>query len=99
MRKYHNVEVRRTETRFVEQNCDLCGATAVHPGNNWSGGGYTVDETEITVTVKQKEGTQHPEGGSGEEYNIDICPTCFKNRLVPRLISQGANIKQEEWDW
>jgi len=58
-----------------------------------------VNETEVSVTVKQKEGESYPDGGSGTEYEIDLCPDCFKNRLVPWLKSEGANIGEMEWDW
>lgn len=86
MRRYERKEVSRKETHLVEQRCDLCGAIA-KDFDSWSGGSYVVDETEIRVTVKQKEGDSYPEGGSGTEFNIDLCPKCFKERLVPWLIS------------
>ncbi len=29
-----------------------------------------------------KKGYQYPEGGSGIEVNIDICPECFENKII-----------------
>jgi len=49
--------------------------------------------------MKQKEGSNYPEGGTGTEYEIDLCPKCFKERLVPWLKSEGAAIEEKEWDW
>ena len=98
MRRYETKEVTRSEKHLVEQRCDLCGIAAAEP-DSWGGGSYQVDETEIKVTVKQKEGSSYPEGGMGTEYRIDLCPACFKDRVIPWLVSQGAAIKQEDWDW
>ena len=77
--------------------CDLCGKEAMY--GDWSGGVYEINETEIHVRIKQKEGCQFPEGGSGEYYEVDICPECFKEKLVPWLNSQGANLKPLDWSW
>lgn len=77
--------------------CDLCGVEA--KGGDWESGCYEVNEVEVQVTVRQKDGSNTPSGGSGEEYLIDLCPKCFKDRLVPWLNSEGANIESREWDW
>lgn len=95
MRRYETVH--RQFERVIEVTCDLCGRTA----NNldWGGGSFEVNETEVSVTVRQKEGSSYPEGGMGTEHNIDLCPQCFKDRLIPWLRSQGAQISQTDWDW
>lgn len=83
-----------------KRTCDLCGKESDSERyDNWNGGSYDVDETEISIKIKQKEGSSYPEGGSGQEYDIDLCPDCFKKKLIPWLLSQGAKIKPEEWDW
>ena len=83
--------------RTVRRRCDLCGAES--KGDDWDAGNFEVKETEVTVTVKHRAGEQYPEGGFGDGIEIDLCPKCFRNRLVPWLKSQGANIKYEDWDW
>jgi hypothetical protein len=100
VRRFEKKEVTRQHEYLVEQTCDLCGAVAKHP-DAWgdTGGSYGVDETEIKVTVRQKEGDSYPDGGSGTEFHVDICPNCFKTRLVPWLLSQGAKIEEKEWEW
>jgi hypothetical protein len=82
----------------VSRSCDLCGKTT--NGDDWDKRNYNVNETEISVTVKHRRGDSWgSDGGSGDEYDIDICPECFRDRLVPWLISQGAKIKPMGWDW
>jgi uncharacterized protein (DUF2225 family) len=95
MRRYGKKKETVERDVLEEVRCDLCGALAKH--NKWSQGFYEVNETDISVTVKQREGSSYPEGSMGTEYDIDLCPKCFKERLVPWLVSQGANIEQKDW--
>lgn len=81
----------------VKRKCDLCQVEV--KGDEWSTGLYDVNETEVSITVKARKGESYPEGGSGTEYEIDLCPRCFTGRLVPWLKSQGADIEEKEWDW
>ena len=71
-------EVTHTETTVV---CDLCGVKAT--GKDWDGGAWynNVNGTEIKVVVKQKEGFDCSDGGSGTEIIVDLCPKCFKEKL------------------
>ena len=96
MKRYEKRKQISEETVLVERKCDLCGTTA--KTEDWGAGSYRVDNTEIKVTVRQKEGSSYPEGAWGTKYEIDLCPDCFKDKLVPWLRSQGANIQEEEWD-
>lgn len=100
MRRYEEKVVpSTTRTVCVSQECDLCGRKAQRPDVAWEDSGWCIDETEIEVTVRQKEGSSYPEGGSGTKYIIDLCPACFKNKLIPCLQAMGARIEQMEWDW
>jgi hypothetical protein len=84
--------------RLKCRKCDLCGVMS--RGEHWEAKGiYESNETIIAVEVMQKEGANYYDGGSGTKYEVDLCPTCFKEKLIPWLNSQGAEIKQEEWDW
>ena len=98
MREYETVT--RPATTYQHQTavkCDLCEAIA--DGDDWADGEYRINETEIKVIIKQEEGSSYPEGGSGTAFEIDMCPNCFKNVLIPFLIEKGADIKEKEWDW
>jgi len=88
---------KRTEKVLDKITCDLCGKIAASDG--WESSVWEVNETEIKVTVRQKDGCLYPEGGSGTKYEADICPYCFKNKLIPWLESQGCTAKRKDWDW
>ncbi len=83
---------------LVCRSCDLCGEKS-NRDDCWSCGNWTVNETKIKVNVCLKEGFSYPDGGNGSEWDVDVCPKCFKDKLIPWFISQGAKIKEEEWDW
>ena len=97
MRKSKKVTVEVEKTVFEECTCDLCGVVAKH--GNWESSVYEIAETEIEIEIRYKDGDEYPSGGSGTKYNVDICPDCFKTKLIPWLESQGATCKSEEWDW
>ncbi len=85
MKIFKSIQVP-SQTKVIEdkRSCDICGFES--KGYSWYAGVYEVDETEIKVTVRQK------------EYTIDICPKCFKQKLVPWMQSQGANIEPIDWE-
>ena len=98
MKVYETKTIPAHESRYVaRRKCDLCGLET--KGNDWSAEKWNVNETTIKIEITQKEGHSYPEGGSGTEYEIDICPDCFKNKLVLWLKSQGADVQQKDWDW
>ena len=78
----------------MEIRCDLCGFVETSPGErpereeaSWSRKPF-YDEG---VTVSCAKGSSDPDGGSDHEVTrFDICPKCFRERLMPWLISQGA---------
>jgi len=96
MKVYEEKIYKRQEC--VKRECDLCGKVSLGDEREWDRVSWEVNQTIISIKIEQREGYSYPEGGSGELYNIDLCPNCFKYKLVPFLISQGAKIKQEEWD-
>lgn len=97
MREYVEQQVTRNERRCVRRTCDLCGAEG--KADDWDGVTYSINETEVRVEVRQKQGSNYPDCGFGTEIVVDICPRCFKDRLVPWLESQGARVQRREWDW
>ena len=97
MRKFETTTKLVESTNLVETTCDLCGAVAKQ--GNWESSVYEVNEVEVEVTVRRKDGVSYPEGGWGTALEVDICPKCFNDKLVPFLRSQGANIEEREWDF
>jgi len=98
MKIYDEKEVKYTKKYVKTRKCDLCGIEV--GGEEWEARScYEINETEICIEIRQKEGESYPEGGSGTKYEIDMCPKCFKGRFIPWLKSQNATIQEEEWDW
>jgi hypothetical protein len=67
--------------------CDICG-------NNFDIG--FSDELE----VRYKAVTSYGDGGCSEEIEIDICPECFKEKLIPWVESFGVTeikIVNDSW--
>jgi len=99
MRIYEDREVKYTKKALVEKKCDLCGMAASTEEDSWATSSYKIDETEVRIEVRQKDGTGYPEGGWGTEYVADICPDCFRNKLIPWIQSQGCTKERTEWDY
>lgn len=98
MRHYKTVEVPATTKQELDKTtCDLCGKEAKR--GYWESSSYEVNDTEIEVTIKHEDGYNYPEGGNGTKYSVDMCPDCFKERLIPWLESQGCKAERKEWDW
>jgi hypothetical protein len=74
--------------------CDLCGKST-RDTDNWCGDAYAADE----VCVSMRIGTNYPEGGSSEETIFDICPDCFKQKLMPFLHGLGAKSRTEDHEY
>ena len=81
-------------TTLARRRCDLCEESTTEK-RDWGKDHYDVEETE----VRYKTGANYPEGGSGEETTIDICPKCFTEKLIPWVKSQGGEPTVKEWDW
>jgi len=85
---------RKTWEAFVvvRVTCDICGYDG--KDGDWKENTYDVRETQVSLRT----GTSYPDGGSGVEYEVDLCPKCFAERLIPWLESQGAAVRKTEWD-
>jgi len=57
--------------------CDLCGKGTDHCSED------VYERRE--VDIRAKDGEFYPEGASWEEYGVDMCFTCFKEKLWPWL--------------
>lgn len=95
----HYKEITETITRQIEDKviCDLCKKEGKF--GSWEESRFEINETEISIKITQKEGYSYPDCGRCDKYEIDLCPDCFKNVLVPFLESKGADIRQECLDW
>jgi hypothetical protein len=94
-REYKQVDVpARTEKRLARITCDICGREG--KDDDWEARGYDVCEVE----VRHKQGVNYPDSGDGDEIDLDVCPECFREKLVPFIESFGrVKIKPKEWSW
>jgi len=84
------VDIPATSKEVVEfVTCDICKEKIA------SCRSFAVEEIE----VRHKTGTNYPGGGNGTEVSFDICCKCFDHKIIPFLVSQGAEPRTREWDW
>ncbi len=94
-------EPARTYKEVVALLCDLCGERSPdNPGLlcdevSWSRDHFDVVETALYL----KEGSRYPDGSSYTYTEIDICPECFRAKLIPWLKSQGIDARQRNVDF
>lgn len=92
MRKHKTIQVPSSYLELIR--CDLCGFEAKN--DNWDAYGYEFNRTKIEHEV----GTAYPENTYGVRYRIDICPACFREKLVPWLKEQGAtDVEYKDFDY
>ena len=77
--------------------CDLCGKESPDPegsmdSQSWDRNTFNVEETSLYL----KEGRTYPEAGTHEYLECDICPDCFKTKLVPWLEQQGVEMRSRK---
>jgi len=99
MRQFKTVVVPATTRKeCTHLTCDLCGVASKNH-QDWRTSWSDAAETEVRVTVRLNNGSRYPDNGSGTECEVDICPKCFQEKLIPWLKSQGADVREEEWDF
>jgi hypothetical protein len=93
MKKYEK-QTRPASTfdALVETKCDLCDKTTK---NDWRENSYDATETEVRL----KTGANYPADGDGDETTVDICPTCFVQKLIPWVKSHGGTPTVKRWEW
>lgn len=75
--------------------CDLCGKEGTY---GWEDSNYEVADSIVSVEVRCKEGDAYPDIGDGIEWKYDICPKCFKEKLIPWFESQGVD-REKKWEY
>lgn len=74
--------------------CDNCHKESPRP-DSWAAASiYDIDQIEIKHNV----GSMYPEGGSGEEWIVDLCPDCFNDLIVEHLKARHITGRIREWD-
>ena len=104
MKVYEEItETKEVVTKnHVETTCDMCGTTISKNGYPVSKGhglaGTSLDGYKNTNTydirVEANFGDNWPEGGSGIEFDLDICAGCFATKILSLTEVEG-----KEYDW
>ena len=69
---------------FTHRSCDVCGKTTKSSDwtpHNAEPSAYNYGETEVRYTF----GKSYPDDCYGDFYDIDVCPECFMNTVLPAL--------------
>jgi hypothetical protein len=90
MKRYEMKKVSCLKKMLVEETCDWCGKVINREGVQSM---FTVDEFEF----RYRTGESYPEGGSGEEYTIDLCLAC-RPKFLQTLIAQGIRVQRDQWN-
>lgn len=105
MRRIVKKQVVQEREVVVEFRCDLCGSVSNDPvGETWKDtsdsdtkGSYTT--SEIQVSLKNRTYWPITEDTEGYNIEIDLCPKCFRDVLVPFLESKGIVVRRTNVDY
>lgn len=100
----HERTVSKTQevSEVVSVECDFCGSHRP-PFGRWPAdrstakyedGNYYREEAD---RLRLSRGTHFPEGGSGEAWDLDICPACFEQKILPLALEDRR--APRDWDW
>ena len=71
--------------------CDFCGLST---DNEWKQDRYDDIEVELDLKI----GERFPEASFGKIISFDMCPDCFKDKLIPWAKTQGAEPTVKDYD-
>jgi len=93
MRITKKVEEKYERDALVKIICDLCKKE--FSGESWGARGFDVQETEI----RYRFGETYPDSSFCEELSFDVCPNCFKKKLIPWFEENGAKATKKDVSW
>jgi hypothetical protein len=95
MAKMYKTERREVESVIqIATICDLCGAESVSeewasnppPDTGWWDISDGIEESGVEISYRWTSPTDPYGGGAiGRLTEIDLCPNCFNNKLIPAL--------------
>lgn len=91
-RKTRMVTVKSERVEILEIICDLCEKTAPEPDSE-SGNPWTAAHGEVAnTTIEMELGDGDLEEGTVKVTSFDICPECFKTKLIPFFAEEGGRL-------
>jgi hypothetical protein len=85
MIKSHNEMQNREITITDAIVCDLCKKE--FKGDEWTDDTYHHIETKVSYNDYESFPDDYY---TNEEISMDICPECFKHKLIPWILKQGG---------
>jgi len=83
------IRKEKQEVEYYDKTyCDKCGEEIK---NTFKGDAFSCE-------LNYRTGTSYPEGGSGEEWVMELCPKCAIE-LISLLTAKGYRIIHQEWDF
>jgi hypothetical protein len=90
MKQYRTEVIKEVKEVFQYKVCDSCGARS-DSFTGWPG-----KEQVNEVDIEYRYGSVDRDGGASlHVYTVDICPTCFEEKVITFLKSIGADCKEE----
>lgn len=90
MKKTKQVTKTITETVHDLMQCDICKKTTAR--SNWKERVYDV----ANVNISYETGNAYPDDYSTTSYEFDVCPDCFKEKIIPFFAQFGATPREVE---
>ena len=102
MKVYKKIEYMTSSNRLEKIICDLCKAETTNEWRQNNSDNSDVIEINISISEgyihKMIDGYDHDEG-EGTKTTIDLCPDCFKSKLLPWVVSHGGVPQKETWEY
>ncbi len=94
MKIYKEVEKLRKTKELIEHSCDICKQKSKSKeSDNWGDCSRDVERVEIEYTS----GTCYYGDSGGEVISFDICPDCFKDKIVSYF--KGLGVEPTKYDY
>lgn len=87
----------RVEEVVVGLKCDLCEKTVKR--DRWGFETYEINDVLVSIKMHRKTGESFSDCGFQQEQEIDICPNCWDEVIMPFLKSKGVDPEIVEMDW
>jgi len=94
MKTFHEEVQERTVKTLTGVQCDLCGCWAennlwVEYKDSWVNPENSHEVVDVSISMSTR--PRYSVEGRYEDWEFDICPTCFNQKLVPWMMSQNAH--------
>lgn len=93
MKVFAKKQELREVTYLESHTCDFCKKKS--DNESWRNSRYDIED----VDIKYRTGFSYPDAGYEEFFELDICPACFVEKLIPWAKENGAQMIKQEFDY